>query len=216
MIRRRLPIVIAVLIALATASSLCAQELVDRVAARVENDIILLSDIQDLARYQKFVEGQSESDSQILDRLIDQWIVRNEASAAQYPPPAPEEVDRSLERLRSSFSSPEEFARRRKLSGLTDQDISRMLGSQLYLSNYLDSRFRPSIQIDPKAVETFYQTRVVARAQSRGQKAPTLETSREYIEEALTQRAINEHTDQWLKESRIRLHVERFLTGEPK
>jgi hypothetical protein len=207
---------IAVLIALSASYSLRAQELIDRVAARIENDIILLSDIQDLARYQKFVEGQSETDSQILDRLVDQWIVRNEASAAQYPPPAPEEVERSLDRLKSSFSSPEEFARRRKLSALTDQDINRMLASQLYLSNYLDSRFRPSIQIDPKAVETFYQTRVVARAQARGQQPPTLEASREYIQEALTQQAINEHTDQWLKESRIRLHVERFLMDAPK
>jgi transcriptional regulator with XRE-family HTH domain len=214
--RRSFHVVTAVLLAFSAVYSLHAQELMDRVAARVENDIILLSDIQDLARYQTFVEGQSESDSQILDRLIDQWIVRNEASAAQYPPPAPEEVDRSLERLKSSFSSPEEFARRRKASGLTNQDINRMLGSQLYLSNYLDSRFRPSIQIDPKTVETFYQTRVVARAESRGQPPPTLEASRDYIQEALMQQAINEHTDQWLKESRIRLHVERFLTDQSK
>jgi hypothetical protein len=214
--RRNVHIVTAVFIALTATHALRAQELIDRVAARVENDIILLSDIQDLARYQKFVEGQAETDSQILDRLIDQWIVRNEASAAQYPPPAPEEVDRSLQRLKSSFSSPEEFERRGKLSGLTTEDINRMLGSQLYLSNYLDSRFRPSIQIDPKAVETFYQTRVVARAKSQGQESPTLEAAREYIQEILIQQAINEHTDQWLKESRIRLHVERFLTDGPK
>jgi len=214
--RRTLQIVTAVFLALSAPNALRAQELIDRIAARVENDIILLSDIQDLARYQKLVEGHAESDSQILDRLIDQWIVRNEASAAQYPPPAPEEVDRSLQRLKSSFSSPEEFERRRKLSGLTIEDINRMLASQLYLSNYLDSRFRPSIQIDPKAVETFYQTRVVERAKSQGQEPPTLEAAREYIQEILIQQAINEHTEQWLKESRIRLHVERFLTDGRK
>lgn len=214
--RRALAIATAVFLALSATYALRAQELIDRVAARVENDIILLSDIQDLARYQKFVEGHAESDSQILDRLIDQWIVRNEASAAQYPPPAPEEVDRSLQRLKSSFSSLEEFERRRKLSGLTIEDINRMLASQLYLSNYLDSRFRPSIQIEPKTVETFYQTRVVARAKSQGQEPPTLEAAREYIQEILIQQAINEHTEQWLKEARIRLRVERFLTDGPK
>src|ERR1700738_3418220 len=66
---------------------------------------------------------------------IAQWIVRNEASATKYPPPAPEEVDRSLQRLKSSFSSPEEFERRGKLSGLTIEDINCMLAPQLYLSN---------------------------------------------------------------------------------
>jgi hypothetical protein len=210
--RHRFQIAVAVLIALTAVLELRAQELIDRVVARVENDIILLSELQDLSRYQKFVEGKAESDAQILDRLIDQWIVRNEASAARFPVTAPDDVDRSLEHLKSSFSSPAEFENRKKLSGLSDADIVRMLGSQLYLSNYLDSRFRPSIQIDPKAIGEFYQSRVVPRAESRGQKPPKLEAAREYIQEFLVQQAINEHTDQWLKEARIRLHVERFLT----
>jgi hypothetical protein len=214
--RRGLQFSVALLIAMSAAFALRAQELIDGVAARVENDIILVSEVQDLARYQKFVEGQAESDSQILDRLIDQWIVRNEAQAARYPVPAPEEVDRSLERLKTSFSSLAEFESRKKLSGLTTEDINRMLGSQLYLSNYLDSRFRPSIQIDPRAVEGFYQSRVVPRAEARGQQPPKLEAAREYIQEFLVQQAINEHTDQWLKEARIRLHVERFLTEGAK
>jgi hypothetical protein len=210
--RRRRQVAAVIVVALSVAFSLQAQELIDGVAARVENDIILVSEIQDLQRYQKFVEGMAESDGQILDRLIDQWIVRSEAQAARYPVPAPEEIDRSLERLKSSFSSPAEFESRKKLSGLSNEGLNRMLGSQLYLSNYLDSRFRPSIQIDAKAVEEFYQNRVVPRAEGSGQQPPKLEAAREYIQEILVQQAINEHTDQWLKEARIRLHVERFLT----
>jgi hypothetical protein len=56
-----------------------SQEIVDRIAARVENDIILLSEIRLLSRYQEFLDGKSETDTQILDRLIDQWMVRTEA-----------------------------------------------------------------------------------------------------------------------------------------
>ncbi|GAC1621154.1 MAG: hypothetical protein PVS2B2_11840 [Candidatus Acidiferrum sp.] len=213
---RRLHIALVILIMMGSVFELRAQKLIDRVAARVENDIILMSEVQDLARYQKFVEGKAESNLQILDRLIDQWIVRNEASAARFPAVAAADLDRSLERLKSSFSSSAEFENRKKLSGLSDADITRMLESQLYLSNYLDSRFRPSIQLDPKAIEEFYQSRVVPRAESRGQKPPTREAAREYIQELLVQQAINQHTDQWLKEARIRLHIEQFLTeGRP-
>ena len=86
-----------------------SQEVIDRVAARVENDIILVSDVHALGRYQLFIDGKSESDAQILDRLIDQWIVRGEANAARYPQPSDEEVQRSLARLKRSFSSPAEF-----------------------------------------------------------------------------------------------------------
>ena len=58
------------------AGLLASQEIVDGIAARVENDIILLSDIRVLSRYQRFLDGKSETDAHILDRLIDQWMVR--------------------------------------------------------------------------------------------------------------------------------------------
>jgi len=193
-----------------------AQEVVDRIAARVETDIILLSDIRQLNRYQIFLDGKAQSDADILNRLIDQWIVRNEASVARFPQPSEDDVNRSLERLKRSFSSPEEFQARQKQSGITDEEIRRFLRAQLYLSNYLDTRFRPAIQIDEKAIEDFYKSGVVPRAESRGQTPPTLENARDFIQEALVQRAINEQADRWLKESRTRVRVEIMLDEKPQ
>jgi len=200
-----------VICVLATAGLAPAQEVLDKIVARVDTDIILLSDVRELARYQSFVDEKAESDAQILDRLIDQWIVRNEAKAALFPQPSGEEVQRSLERLKRSFSSPEAYADREKQAGLTDEDIVRMLTAQLYLSNYLDSRFRASVQINEKDIEEFYQTRVIPRAQSRGQTPPTLDAARGFIQEALVQRAINERADQWLEESRSRVRIEKMM-----
>jgi hypothetical protein len=193
-----------------------AQEVIDRIVARVDTDIILLSDVRELSRYQSFVDGEAESDSQILDRLIDQWIVRNEAKAALFPQPSDDDVQRSLDRLKRSFSTPEAFQDRENSAGLTDEDVVRMLTRQLYLSNYLDSRFRASVQIDEKDIEEFYKTRVVPRAQSRGQTPPTVEAARGFIQEALVQRAINEQADRWLKESRSRIRIEKFLDEKSK
>ncbi len=188
-----------------------AQEVVDRIVARVENDVILLSDLRELSHYQMLVDGKTESDAQLLDRLIDQWIVRNEADVSRIAQPSDDEVNRSLERLKRSFSSAEEFEDRREHSGLSEADMRRIMRSQLYLSNYLDTRFRPSIQIDDKAVEEFYETRVIPRAKSREQTPPTLEAARDFIQEALVQKAINEQADKWLKESRSRVRVENLL-----
>ena len=193
-----------------------AQEVIDRIAARVDTDIILLSDVRQLARYQNFLDEKKQSDSEILDHLIDQWIVRNEAKAALYPQPPDDEVQRSLQRLKRSFSSQEEFEKREQQAGLTDEDVLHMLRSQLYLSNYLDSRFRASIQIEEKDIEDFYKNRVVPRAESRGQKPPELEAARGFIQEALVQRAINVQADRWLKESRTRVKVEKLLDENPK
>lgn len=203
------------LLALAAA---CAQsqELLDQIAARVEGDIILLSEVRTLSRYQMLVDGKAESDAAILDRLIDQWIVRNEADTARFPHPAEAEVAHGVEHLEASFASPEEYQARKKQSGLNDKEIQRMVAEQLYLSNYLDSRFRPAVQVDAKQVEDFYQQAVVPRAKARNQAPPPLDASREYIQEALVQRGINEQAEVWLKESRERLHVVKFLKESGK
>ncbi len=193
-----------------------AQDVIDRIVARVETDIILLSDVRHLNRYQVFLDGKAQSDEDILNRLIDQWIVRSEAGVARFPQPSDDDVNRSIERLKRSFSSPEEFQLRQKNSGLSEDDIRRFVRAQLYLSNYLDSRFRPAIQIDEKAIEEFYKNRVVPRSESRQQTPPTLENARDFIQEALVQRAINEQADRWLKESRARVRVEIMLDEKPK
>jgi parvulin-like peptidyl-prolyl isomerase len=193
-----------------------AQQVVDRIVARVEGDVILLSDVQELCRYQKFVDGKSESDEQILDRLIDQWIVRTEAETSRFPQPSSADVQRNVDRVKNSFASPEEYEVRKKESALTDSELTAMAAAQLYLTNYLDSRFRPSVQIDAKAVEDYYQIGVIARAKARGQQPPTFEAARDYIQEFLVQQGITEEADRWLKESRSHLHVDNLLNAGPQ
>jgi len=204
--------------ALLALGAICAQspELIDEIAARIESDIILLSQVRTLSRYQMLVDGKAESDAAILDRLIDQWIVRNEADTARFPHPSDLEIAHGVEHLQASFASPEEYQARKIQAGLNDKEIERMLTEQLYLSNYLDSRFRSAVQVNAKQVEDFYQQAVIPRAKARNQAPPTLDASREYIQEALVQQGINQQADVWLKESRTRLHVEKFLKETEK
>jgi hypothetical protein len=188
-----------------------AREVVDRVVARIENEVILLSDVRLLSEYQLFVEGKSESDPEILERLIDQWIVRNEAAAARTPPPSDADIERGLKRLRQQFDSDQDYESRRRLCGLSEADIRRITADQVFLNNYLDSRFRPTVQVDEQAVQDFYNRSVVPRAQARGTAPPTLDAARDIIQEALVQRGINQQADVWLKESHARLRVTKML-----
>jgi hypothetical protein len=216
MLKNARKLMLAGLLLVCVCARLAGQEVLDRIAARIEDDVILLSEVRALSRYQKFVDGKSETDAQILDRLIDQWVVRSEAESSRFPRPSDADVQRSVGQLKKSFASPTEYEARKKESGLTDGDIQSMAAAQLYLSNYLDSRFRPAVQIDSKAVEDYYQNGVVVRAKARGQEPPTFEASREYIQEFLIQQGINEEADRWLKESRGRIHVEILLDAGAK
>jgi len=192
-----------------------AQQVVDRIAARVDEEIILQSDIEQLARYQMLVDGKSESEERILDRLIDQWIVRKEAEASRFPIASEADVDRGLQRLKRSFAKTEDFDAQRQKVGLSENELRQIVAAQVYLSNYLDSRFRPTVRVDEQAITDFYEHAVIPRAKARGQEPPSLEVARDLIQEALTQRGINDQADLWLKESHARLRITKFpVEGE--
>jgi hypothetical protein len=164
-----------------------------------------------LSRYQLLVEGKSEDDAQILNRLIDQWIVRNEATVARTPKASEAEIDRSQQRLQQSFASKDDYETRRKLAGLSEADVRRFTADQIYLNNYLDSRFRPLVQVNEQSIEDFYRNALLPRAKARGQNPPSLDAAHDYIQEALIQQGINAQADGWLNESRARIHVTRML-----
>lgn len=207
----RTMIVAALLVTGGRASEAYAQKVVDRIVARVEEEIILQSDVEQLARYQLLVDGKAESDAAILDRLIDQWIVRKEAEASRSPAASDVDVERGMQRLMRSFAKPEDFEVQRTKVGLSEIEVRQIVVAQTYLSNYLDSRFRPTVQVEEQAIKDFYEQAVIPRAKARGQEAPSFEAARDVIQEALIQKGINEQADKWLKESRDRLSITKLL-----
>ena len=183
------------------------QEVVDRLAARVESDVILLSEVRQLGAYQQLLDGKRESDAQLLDRLIDQWIVRTEAEASRFPRPTAADVEREVEKVKKALPAGQQFG-----GALREADLRSLVAEQLYLSAYLDSRFRPAVQVEPQAIDDYYATTLVPQTRSRGETPPPLESVRDNIRELLIQRGINEQADRWLKERRARLHVEKEIT----
>lgn len=211
--RRQIAAILALLwICGCAGAATSAQQIVDRVAARVDEEIVLQSDVEQLARYQLLVDGKAESDSQILDRLIDQWIVKKEAEASRFPAASDADVERGMQRLLRSFAKKEDFDAQRAKVGLSDEDVRQIVAAQAYLSNYLDSRFRPTVQVSEKAIQDFYDQAVVPRAKARGQEPPAFDAARDVIQEVLIQQGINEQADKWLKESRTRLNITKYLT----
>ena len=133
--RRAIP-VSALLLVLAPA--LLAQRVVDRIVARIEDDIILLSEVRELGRFQQLVEERSAAGPKLLEQLIEQWIVSMEAEAARFPHPAAADVDRELARLEQQSGGPEAFARRLWTLELSRNAVRQQLERQLWLSRYLD------------------------------------------------------------------------------
>ncbi len=80
-----------------------AQQVVDRIIARVEGDVLLLSDLRELGQFQELQGSKVESESTRTEELIDQWIIEQEGKAAQFPQPSEGDVTADLDHLKKDM-----------------------------------------------------------------------------------------------------------------
>jgi hypothetical protein len=187
---------------------------VDGVAVRIEDDILTESEVLELSEFQQLVDGEAKSRGEIIRELSDQWIVRSEAEAARYPQPSTDDVQNAYAALAKQFGSPEELMKRCTNVGLSEVAVRRLLAQQIYLSRFLDYRFRPAAQVDDKQIEKYYSDEFAPELRARSQAVPPLDDVDDTIREVLVQRAIDDRAKQWLDETRMRLKIDVVSEGE--
>jgi hypothetical protein len=188
-------------------------QMIDGIAARIDTELITESEVRELADFQMLVDGSSKPRDEVIRELCDQWIVRGEADAARFPYPTDKEIDNAYAALVKQFPSADEFQKRRVAAGLTEEAVRRQLGAQLYLSRFIDFRFRPAAEVDDAAVQKYYDEQFVPQLKAKGENVPPLASVQENIREVLVQQAINDRADQWLEDTRSRLEIDVLPQG---
>ena len=194
--------------AIAMPQSAPQPQIVDAIVVRIEDDIITLSELRELAAYQQLLDGHSQSNEEIRSELIEQWVVNNEATTTGFPLPAQTEADRELSRVQSSFSSPAVYQKRLESTGLTVAAVRRIVTRQIYLARYLDYKFRSSIQVTDVAIADYYRDHLVPELKAKGQQPPPLTDVTDQIQEVLVEQGVNERTAAWFDETKPRLKIE--------
>jgi peptidyl-prolyl cis-trans isomerase SurA len=201
--------IVLLLVAVAAWPGAFASEIVDRIVARIEGDIITLSEVRELGAFQQLAgRAAAPGEDALLRQLIEQWIVANDAAAARFPQPAPAEVDRELAALQQHAGTRENFEARLAALGLTAKTLRRLVERELYLERYLDYKFRPTVQIEQDAVERYYHETLIPALQARKESPPPLEKVSEQIRELLLQQEISRRSAEWLQQTRGQIHVE--------
>jgi hypothetical protein len=186
---------------------------VDGVAVRIEDDIITESEVRELAAFQLLVDGKAKPRAELIRELSDQWMIRSEANATKYAQPPAADVDRAYAEFEKQFPSAEEFQQRRVSAGLTEAAVRRMVAQQLYLSRFIDYRFRPEAQVSDEQVEAYYRDEFSPQLKARKEPVPPLDDVDDTIREVLIQRAISDRAAKWLTDSRDRLKIDVVAQG---
>ncbi len=187
---------------------------VDGIAARIEGDIITSSEVRELAALQQLMNGKPKPRDEIIRELADQWVVRQEAAATRYRKPSQAEVAVAYKQLVKNFASPADFQAHLASVGLSDAAVRRLLRDQLYLSRFLDYRFRPTVQVSDRQIQDYYNDDLVPELKKRRENVPPLDAVEDKIREVLTQQAIDERAAKWLDETRSRLNIQILPQGD--
>jgi len=195
-----------------------AGEILDRIVARVNGHVILMSDWHDAVRYEAFMNGRAieaitaVQRRAVLDRLIDQELLREQipSSDSQYAP-AGEEVARRMQEIRKQYPNTADADSWQKTLArydLSENELKRHVTLQLSLLKLVDDRFRPTIQIDPKSIESYYQQSLLPQLREAGAKEVPLAQVTPKIKELLTQEKLNQLLTAWLQNLRANSEIQ--------
>jgi hypothetical protein len=182
--------------------------IVDGIAVRIEGDILTESEINELAAFQKLVDGKSNSRADAIRELTDQWILKNEAQNSRFARPSAQDVSEALQGLAGQFGSEDALHQKMAEVGLTETAVRRQLELQIYLNRFLDYKFRAAAQVDEKQIKDYYSGEFTQQAKANGQTVPPLDEVHAEIHRLLTERIVTDRATKWLDDTRARLRIE--------
>jgi hypothetical protein len=72
-------------------------------------------------------------------------------------------------------------------------------------------RFRGLVRVDPSAIETYYNQKLLPQLKAQGSAAPPLNEVSQKIEQILVEQGIDEMLARWMDTLRGQAHIERMI-----
>jgi peptidyl-prolyl cis-trans isomerase SurA len=202
--------------ALILSCSLAAQpatagQVIDRIVATVNGQIILQSDWDDALRYEALLSATSinefsaEERRAVLDRLIDQELLGEQMKSALFKHATEEEAAAQVTQTRQLYpeaSTDDGWKAVLGRFGLTEKALLTHVQQQIDLMRLVDAHLRPTVQIDSKSIEAYYREKFIPQLKQSGSGDVPLEEVSGKIRELLTEERVSELMVSWLQSLR--------------
>jgi parvulin-like peptidyl-prolyl isomerase len=207
---------------LSVAIWLHAGELLDRIVATVNANVILQSDWDDEIHFEAFMSGRRPEDVTVeqrkaaLERLIDQDILRDPMRIGDLKPAGAEEIKKQIEDLKSEQIREhpgQSWATTLSQYQLTDKLIEVHVAAELEQFQLVDLRFRPSIQVSAADIEKYYREQIIPKLPTSDPLS--LNDAAPKIKEILIQEKINQLLNSWLQTLRSQAQIQVLFADKP-
>ncbi len=201
-----------------------AAQVIDRIIATVNGHVILQSDWDEGLCYEalltnrKLAQFTEDDRRSVLDRLIDQELLREQMKSADFSPATDAEVAVRVADARKQYpqaASNEGWQALLAQYHLTEKDLMTHVRQQIDVMRLVDARLRPTVQIDSKSIEAYYRDQFVPRLKQAGaSEVPLAEVSAK-IRDLLTEEKVSELLVSWLQNLRSegQVHVPGVTTS---
>ncbi|HLX84611.1 MAG TPA: SurA N-terminal domain-containing protein [Terriglobales bacterium] len=198
---------VAIRVAWAFLATNCAMggQVVDRIVANVNGHVVLQSDWEEELDFEAFSNARdpdsftSEERKASLDRLIDQELLREQVRPSQ--PAPPDQVAARVAEVRAlhaDCATEDKWKAKLQRFGLSQSALEKRLSDQIQLMRLVEDRLRPSIQVDQKAVEAYYNDQLLPEMKKAGSRATPLTEVFGKIRDLLAEKKMNELLSGWL------------------
>jgi hypothetical protein len=207
-INRTITAVVLLMSSLLFVSTRAAAEVIDRIIATVNGHVILQSDWDETLCYEALLTNRTlaqitdDDRRAVLDRLIDQELLREQMKSADFVHATEAEVAARVAEARKLYPQAESSEGWQALLAqfhLTEKDVLAHIRQQIDVMRLVDARLRPAVEIDSKSVEAYYRDQFVPKLkQSGASEVPLAEVSAK-IRELLTEQKVSEMLVSWLQ-----------------
>ncbi len=197
-------------------------ELIDRILAVVNRQIITLSDLEQEQKFQAADEGklpviqassehQSQRQHELLQKMIEQNLIRQQIQQFPGIEVSQNEVEKQITVMVKKNGSSESWEQQLTQLQLTPQEVQEHVKWQLQVMKFFDYRFRQFVVVDETEIERYYHDQFLPELATKGIKhQPPLAEVEEKIRALLTEEKLNLQIEDWLKTLKESAIIEIF------
>ena len=193
---------------------LSAQQLLDRVLARVDGYPITLTDVQTaIGLGVILVSAGPDAIAAGMQQMLDRQLELTEVQ--RFPPPEPDAASVTREVARLKMNAGARLPALMQSTGLSEQRLTDIARDNLRIAAYLDQRFGTAVQVSDDQVATYYRTHEAEF--TRGGNTIPFDEAEPTARQRVSSERRRATVEQWIRDLRSRadVAVNKALTTAP-
>jgi len=180
---------------------------VDRVAARIDQQVLTVSEINQMREVRFF---PTDDPQQILEALIAQALRFRDVERFGAQDIPKDSIETRLQEIQHRFPAAADFTTAVQHAELTMDEVRALVKRELQVEAYIQERFAPMIFVSNEDIEAMYNGAWAQQRRQRGLPIPALSEVSEEIRTLIRSRQLQQQIDKWTEQLRARANVDVY------